>query len=97
MNYHPTNELKNTEYNIYNRGTYSDWSEIISEDAKSASLLENLNSKEIIGHTCLENGIYKTDYEGGMFTIVNYTDSEYLYDGITVSAEDFIFSGGDVT
>ena len=32
-----------------------------------------------------------------MFTIVNYTDSEYLYDGITVSAEDFIFSGGDVT
>ena len=97
VNYHPTNELKNTEYNIYNRGTYSDWSEIISEDAKSASLLENLNSKEIIGHTCLENGIYKTDYEGGMFTIVNYTDSEYLYDGITVSAEDFIFSGGDVT
>lgn len=96
VNYHSTNELKNTEYNIYNRGTYGDWSKIISEDAKSAkAVFDKLNGKEIVGHSYIANGVYKTEYEGGMFTVVNYSDTDYLYGKITVPAENFIFNGGE--
>ncbi len=98
LNYHSPNELKNTEYNIYNRGTYSDWSDTIVSDAKSAyDVFSKLEGKEIVGHSRISDGVYKTEYEGGAYVLVNYSDTDYTYKNLTVSAESFALNGGDIS
>ena len=45
------------------------------------------------GHKAVNNNVYVTAYENGVETIVNYSDSDYSYDGVNVPAKGFIITG----
>ncbi|NMA65581.1 MAG: hypothetical protein GX957_04975 [Clostridiaceae bacterium] len=95
VSYNSTAELKNTEYNIYNRGKYDDWFSTIVNDAQKAAVVFNkLQGKEIVNHSRLSDGVYQTQYEGGTTVIVNYTNEEKTINGVCVPAADFVAIGG---
>ena len=52
--------------------------------------LEPIRYSTMINHKKLADGVFKTEYENGAYTIVNYTDKDFVYDDIVVKAEDFI-------
>ena len=41
----------------------------------------------------LAEGVYRTTFEGGAWSIVNYTAADYVADGITVAANGYVTGG----
>ena len=52
--------------------------------------LEPIRYQAMVNHEKLAEGIYKTTYEQGNYTLVNYTDKDYTFHNHTVKAEDWI-------
>ena len=46
--------------------------------------------KEIISHRALNDNVVRVEYEGGSVIYVNYGDTDYTLEGITVKAKDFL-------
>ncbi len=45
-----------------------------------------ISGKQMVSHTKLADGVYKTEYDGGAGVIVNYGDRDYISDGYSVKA-----------
>lgn len=71
--------------------------EVISLSKRVADIKESSGDERIIDHYSLAEGVYKTVYSNG-YTIVNYNDSEYKENGVTVEAHGSyaVFSGEEV-
>lgn len=69
---------------------YEGWLQIASEQyTRIKNELSGVCGKEIIGHSLLEEKVYKTEYQGAD-VIVNYNYNDVTIDGKTVPARDFI-------
>lgn len=74
--------LTGTKFESLYSSTAGLWLDEAAERQKAYdSVLNKIYDKKITGHTEIKNGIFKTDYEGGISVIVNYTDSDYCVDG----------------
>ena len=63
----------------------------ISENYKALTkALDGLMDKEIISHRALNDNVVRVEYEGGSVIYVNYGDTDYTLEGITVKAKDFL-------
>lgn len=70
--------------------SYSSWAtEIYPYYAKSNKALNDLRSSRMTDHYKIKTGIYCTEY-GDTSIYVNYTDKDYVVQGVTVPANDFM-------
>lgn len=69
---------------------YKDWSvEIVKQYQRFNEALGDVQDKFIVSHRTLEDGVKETQYSNGKLIIVNYNESPYHKDGISVGAKDF--------
>ena len=75
---------------------YKDWIDEASEMYRKISIAyDGIYNKRMIDHYKLDHNVYVTKYEGGISTIVNYNDYNYVVDDkITVNAMDFMIVEG---
>lgn len=90
-------ELIGTEYDVLYNTTFSDWKDYAEEwyDAYQP-LLEKIYDQKIVGHKCIADKVYQTDYENGVSVVVNYGDKDYEINGnLICKAKYFAELGGD--
>ncbi len=67
--------------------TWSRWKDVIGEQYREwLTMMEDKQTLEIVGHQKLANGVYQTVYADGSSVLVNYSDTAYQYQGVTVEA-----------
>ena len=64
--------------------------EVIKKAEALYNALEPIRYSAMVNHEKLSEGIFKTTYENGRFTVVNYTDTDYLYENDTVKSKSWI-------
>jgi hypothetical protein len=74
---------------------YDYWRDEIIRQYQAMESLAPLVSQFIIGHEQLADGVYRTSYEDGSQTIVNYNAIPFTMDSINVPPQDFIVVGGN--
>ena len=89
-----TDRLKNTAGEQYNYIHAADWLDAAAQQHTAiAPYLAAVSNKAVTAHTQLTEGVYRTEFEGGAWAIVNYTDTAYTADGITVSPNGYLTGG----
>lgn len=89
-----TDQLKNTAGEQYNYINAADWlDDAAAQQTAIAPYLAAVSGKAVTNHTQLAEGVYRTEFEGGAWAIVNYTDAAYTADGITVEASNYATGG----
>ncbi|MEZ0536508.1 DUF5696 domain-containing protein [Caldicellulosiruptoraceae bacterium PP1] len=89
--YEDGSEMMKTNYKELYSATYKDWlSQAVNEYKVAKNAYKDIYNKKMIDHQKLKEGIYKTTYENGVSIIVNYNNSNFVYNGKTVKAKDFI-------
>ncbi len=82
--------VKNTNYSELYSTNFEHWIEKASADYLAASkVLDGCASSTIEDHVMLAKDVFMTTYENGVKVIVNYTASEYSYNGTAVAARSF--------
>ncbi len=95
INYASPSALKNTEYSMMYSTNYADWMETMTADwASRKELLAAIHGQKMTAHAMLAEGVYRTTYENGVTTVVNYTDAAVTAEGQTVPARDFVWTKG---
>ncbi|HHT87907.1 MAG TPA: hypothetical protein GX002_02715 [Clostridiales bacterium] len=94
--YEESSKLKNSKINYILSACYKDWIDEASEMYRKISIAyDGIYNKRMIDHYKLDHNVYVTKYEGGISTIVNYNDYNYVVDDkITVNAMDFMIVEG---
>lgn len=94
--YEESSVLKNSKINNILSACYKDWIDEASEMYRKISIAyDSIYNKRMIDHYKLDENVYVTKYEGGISTIVNYNDYNYVIDDkITVNAMDFMIVEG---
>ena len=64
--------------------------EVIKAAEELYNHLEPIRYTAMVNHEKLSDGVFKTTYENGRFTVVNYNTSDFVSNDFTVKAEDFI-------
>lgn len=74
-------------------GNIDVWRDILCEMyLEYSTLYKEVCNSQIIGHSKVDEDIYKTVYSNGISVIVNYSDVDYIItDGETVKANSFIY------
>lgn len=86
--------LKETQYNYNYSAYYGDWLEdAVNEYVKIKDLYKDIADEAMVDHEMLAENVYKTTYANGVAVIVNYGDTAYTADGVTVNALDFAVTG----
>ena len=86
-----TQLLKTTEFNSLYAGRFSDWRETIAEMyGRVSAFYDSIYAAEIIEHTQVKPGVYKTLYDNGAYSLVNYNAEDVDVEGTLVPAMDFI-------
>ena len=92
--YRNTDEIKNSDYtNLYSASFEQNLEDIKEKYPKVNELYKKVADSKMTGHKAVNNNVYVTAYENGVETIVNYSDSDYSYDGVNVPAKGFIITG----
>ncbi|MBH5317422.1 hypothetical protein I6N90_06290 [Paenibacillus sp. GSMTC-2017] len=74
---------------------YKDWTQHISEEyRRSNEALVDVQNEYITAHRTLAPGVKETEYGGNYRVIVNYNESEFNDEGLTVPARDFVVVKG---
>jgi hypothetical protein len=74
---------------------YKEWTAKIAEEyARSNEALAGVQDRFIIAHRTLAPGVKETVYEGNYRIVVNYNESAYSKDGVSVAAKDFVVLKG---
>ena len=78
-------------------GGYGNWKEYAKEWYEAYQpLLEKIYNQKIVGHKSIGDKVYQTDYENGISVIVNYSNNDYVKNGVLVcKAKYFAELGGD--
>jgi len=75
---------------------YKDWTqEMVSLYQRYNEALGGLRDKFITGHRRLADGVFETTYSNGRHIVVNYNETPYSGNGISVKANDFTAWGGE--
>lgn len=89
-----TDRLKNTAGEEYNFINAADWLDVAAaQQAEIAPYLAAVCDKAVTAHVQLAAGVYRTTFEGGAWAIVNYSDTTYTADGISVAADGYLTGG----
>ena len=84
-------KLYETDFSSISNTRYSGLKADIDENYKALSkALDGLMDKEIVSHRALSDSVVRVEYEGGSEIYVNYGDTDYTAEGITVNAKDFL-------
>ena len=90
--------LMGTEYDTLYNTTFTDWKDYAREWYTAYQpLLEKIYDQKIVGHKCLADNVYLTDYENGVSVIVNYGDTDYAPNGTTVCKARYFAEFGGVS
>lgn len=94
--YEESSTLKNSKINYILSACYKDWIDEASDMYRKISIAyDSIYNKRMVDHYKLADNVYVTKYEGGISTIVNYNDYNYVIDDkITVNAMDFMIVEG---
>ena len=57
--------------------------------------VRHLQKEEMVGHRMVREGVFRTDYEGGSRTVVNYNAKPVEVDGVAVPALGYVLIGPD--
>ncbi|MBQ6848998.1 MAG: hypothetical protein IJN76_02965 [Clostridia bacterium] len=89
-----TDQLKNTLGEQYNYICATDWLDAAArQQTELTPYLAAVSGKAIVGHTQLAADVFRTDFEGGAWAIVNYSAAAYTADGVTVEAGNYVTGG----
>ena len=91
----PTATLQDTKFTEYFATDYSMWKEdILNYYNRFKNDFGGTYDEYIVGHSKIDNNVYKTEFSGGKVVIVNYNYNPYNYNGTEVPARDYIVEGG---
>ncbi len=89
--YSESSKLKETRLQNLYSGNYRTWLEdAINIYAKMNNSLSCTVNKEMMHHSKKQEGVYVTEYEGGCRVVVNYNDTNVIYEGNTINARDYL-------
>lgn len=83
--------LKHKEnLDTYYTSCYRHWIDAFSEAyGKLSAIYEEVGGRVITGHCRLADKVYSTTYESGKRILVNYADTAYTAEGVTVPAHGY--------
>ena len=92
-----TQVLKTTEFNSLYAGRFSDWYETIAEMyGRVSAFYDRIYACEIIKHTKVKPGVYKTLYDNSAYSLVNYNTEDIDVEGTIIPAMNFVaFDDGE--
>ena len=94
LGWNNTDQLKNTLGEQYNYIAANDWLDAAAQQQTAmAPYLAAVSGKAIVNHTQLATGVFRTEFEGGAWAIVNYSATAYEADGIAVDANGYVTGG----
>ena len=94
--YEANEKVKDTYFEYLYSINYKEWLEPARDIYHEVNdVLKQVNNQGIISHEKLEEGVYKTVYENGVYVIVNYNPEPVSVEGIDVGAEDYYVGGGN--
>lgn len=67
---------------------------IIRQYNKVNNALKYVKGEKIVSREILDDKVVKVDYSNGVSIIVNYKDKDYIYNGKTVQAKNYLILGG---
>lgn len=89
--YRNTDVIKNSDYtNLYSSSFEQNIDDIKEKYAKVNELYKKISGSIMTAHEMINDNVYITAYENGVKTIVNYSENDYSYNGMTVPARGFI-------
>ncbi|MBP5304576.1 MAG: hypothetical protein J6Z02_01890, partial [Lachnospiraceae bacterium] len=81
--------LQDTDYRKYYAASYSDNKDLILNTVSRFDKLDITSGKSITDFEWVSDSLSKTTYEDGSVVLVNFTDTDTDYEGLTVKAKDF--------
>ncbi|OAX48536.1 MULTISPECIES: DUF5696 domain-containing protein [unclassified Paenibacillus] len=92
--YEPSYAVKDTEHSDLYAINYKQWLDEAAQIYSEVNgVLSRVQNKRMIFHEKLAEGVYRTNYENGVFVIVNYNQTAVRADGSVVEAESYITGG----
>lgn len=92
----PNYKVKDSEDSHLYAVNYKLWIDEASDIYREVNaILKNVKNESITHHEKLADGVFRTEYENGLFIIVNYNRSAVTYDGRTIEAESYVTGGAD--
>ena len=91
LTYEGSEELMHTDYSELFSSTFSSWVDEAADIYKDFNQnLKGVWNQCIVNHEELQEGVYRVTYEDGTQVYVNYNDTEYEADGITVDKNSYL-------
>lgn len=85
-----SSEVKFTSFDYLYSTNYQDWLNAASNIyLELDKVLGPLQAVRMVDHQMLQEGVYQTGYENGIYTIVNYNDDAVEVEGHVVGAKDY--------
>lgn len=86
--------LKSTSFNYLNSHYYAQWmDEAIEAYNEVNNILKQVRGQHIVHHERLAEGVFQTQFEGGMKIIVNYNNKAVKVNALTIQARDYYVEG----
>ena len=80
-----TNKLRYANFEYLYTTEYDKWHNQIKETYKEVvDILSNVSGKEITSHKVIDDGVVEIGYNNGFYIYINYNDSDYIYEDITI-------------
>ena len=71
-------------------GNFDEWSETVTAQLSEWNeVSKKIGSGKILSHKELSEGVFETAFDSGCSVIVNYNETEYISDSLTVSARGY--------
>ena len=88
--------LADTTYSCYTSSGYIFWKDqVLPMISRYQEEMAGLNAQRIVGHDRLAEEVTVTEYEDGTKVYVNYSNTDYTAEGISVPARDYAVKGGN--
>lgn len=95
ITYESADKLIRSDYSELFTSEYAIWRDRIIEDhAMMREALEGVRTEEIVSHTRLKDGVYRTVYGNGTRIYVNYGSLPVTVEGVEIGAGDYAAVGG---
>jgi len=93
--YEPTSKVKDTDFDYLYSIYYKEWIDTAEQIYHELNaVLKLVKGQRIKSHRKIEEGVFKTVYENGIYVIVNYNSVPVYVDGVRIEAENY-YVGGD--
>ena len=88
--------VQDTYHTGYYGAEYADWvDKAVAFITRYQSDMAGLNNQRIVGHDYLASEVTVTRYANGTNVYVNYSDTEFTAEGVTIPARDWCVKGGE--